>query len=147
MSASSSRSDSPIYAIPCSSSAGESRCGSIEYVDDSDGYAELSRRCQPEPPNKQPQLIEHTSNGYARLQRPIDRPSAFTRCVPRLPSPKFFAPPPPSEFPRNCLDLLDEQIAELKVLKFISNRSNRFLDENPGRKQTRRDSKRTPRTS
>lgn len=120
MSATSSRPDSPIYAIPCSSSAGESRCGSIEYVDDSDGYAELSRRCQPEHPTKQPPMIEHSANGYARLQRPIDRPSAFTRCTPRLPSPKFFAPPPPpaSEFPRNCLDLLDEQIAELKVLNF-----------------------------
>lgn len=116
ISAFSSRSESPIYAIPCSSSAGESRCGSIEYVDDSDGYAELARRCQPEPPLKHPPVIEHNANGYARLQRPIDRPSAFTRCVPRLPSPKFVAPPPPiSDFPRNCLDLLDEQIAELKV--------------------------------
>lgn len=61
MSATTSRSESPIYAIPCSSSAGESRCASsksilkiflfdnikiqlfalVEYVDDLDGYAEL----------------------------------------------------------------------------------------------------------
>jgi len=115
MSASTSRSDSPIYAIPCSSSAGESRCGSIEYVDDSDGYAELAKRCQPEPPLKNPPVIvERNGNGYARLQRQTDRPSAFTRCVPRLPSPKFYAPPPPP-IPRTCLDLLDEQIAELKM--------------------------------
>lgn len=116
MSALSSRADSPIYAVPCSS-AGESSCGSIEYVDDSDGYAELARRCQPEPPVERPPIIEHNANGYARLQRPIDRPSAFTRCIPRLPSPKFYAPPPPpvNEFPRSCLDLLDEQIAELKM--------------------------------
>ncbi|KAI6191808.1 hypothetical protein M3Y97_00268000 [Aphelenchoides bicaudatus] len=114
-SALSSRADSPVYAVPFSS-AGESSCGSIEYVDDSDGYAELAKRCQPELPTERPPAIEHNNNGYARLQRSVERPSAFTRCVPRLNSPTFFPPPPPvNEFPRTCLDLLDEQIAELKM--------------------------------
>lgn len=149
MSSISSRADSPIYAVPCSSAGGESRCGSIEYVDDSDGYAELVRRCQPEPPLKNPPIIDHNANGYAKLRRSTDRTSAFTRCVPRLPSPKFFAPPPPplNEFPRTCLDLLDEQIAELKVTRALLNSLTcEHLDEDRGRQQTSRNSQRASRT-
>ncbi|KAI6205273.1 hypothetical protein M3Y94_00773700 [Aphelenchoides besseyi] len=103
-SADSSRAESPIYAIPYCSSADESRCASIEYVDDSDGYMELTRRCRPEPPLHEPTPRFEYENGYA--------------CVRRPPSPKFHAPPPPSySVPdqRSCLDLLDEQIAELKM--------------------------------
>ncbi|CAD5229568.1 unnamed protein product [Bursaphelenchus okinawaensis] len=96
--ASDSRPESPIYAIPYSSAA-ESRCGSIEYADDSDGYMELMQR--------QEEMTVGPS--YSKLNRYPG--SAFS---PVRPEPRFHAPPPPPAEPTTCLDMLDKQIADLK---------------------------------